>query len=96
MTQISRTAFTPGPWKVTPRGGLGYDVDGPDGALSGTRGMFDKEADARLASESPAMYEALRALLLAARSWKQRGLAARCIEADDLLARIDGVDQEEK
>ena len=58
MTTTS--AHTSGPWEHYDRGGMGWDVDGPP---QGIKGMFLREADARLAAAAPDMLAALERVI---------------------------------
>lgn len=58
---------TPGPWRVTPRGGMGYDIDPPS---AGARGMFESETDAAyVAALDPQTVLRLLDLVAAARKF---------------------------
>ena len=108
MTQTGRTApaFTPGRWRSDPRidhlieHGRGWQsVTGPKGEHIARVNLWgdapeEGAANAALLREAPAMHEALRALMSLA---SVAGMDSTIIpRVREVLARIDGVDQEEK
>ncbi len=91
---------TPGPWQVHHRhsqsgnkgnaiDGLGWDfVDGKGPEEACTRGLFSKEADARLIAAAPEMYEMLKTTAKNIRSLRE---AKVCNTYDNWLEHVEAV-----
>lgn len=105
-TSGAKTGHTPGPWRVWPRNDRGarrgHIPVGPEhagassapvevnGLYSGDDGEGDAESNARLIAQAPAMYEALKRLVLARDIIAGGEVDALTVEAVRILAAIEG------